>query len=125
MARTTSIDNEVFKYFTSIWGYNGVQRVFVFESNFRRTKVTGHFLRRNEISTFDYYFKETTDEITIFDRDANQPMWYAMGICATVIFMFVTYLVVANSRKRRYNTSATSSTEVQWHSQSFPTSTEI
>ena len=57
----------------------------------------------------DYYYyyrvncPEMKDEIVIFVRDANRPVWYGIAVGATVVFMVGVYLINKKKLGKRMN----------------------
>lgn len=77
----------------------------VFISQIRRTSVTGNYASDTNGLTYNYYFKPDVDEIVIFDRFANQTMWYVCALGATALFMLATYLFLRiQKRPDNFNT---------------------
>jgi len=75
---------------------------YIFASSIRRTNVPNS--TRSQITgNYDYVFDDSTDEVLIFDRFANQPIWYGIAVGAAGIFMIAAYLLFARAKKRRYN----------------------
>ena len=65
----------------------------------RRTDTNAYDSRRTpDLFGWEHVFitqaGEAPEDIVIFDRFANPPIWYAIGIVATMIFMLVLYLLV-------------------------------
>jgi len=120
-AKPDQINKEVEKWFGSALVSNVPEYVYLFESSFRRSSAEGAYKVVNNFSTFDYYYRasgdETVDQIVLFDRFENSPLWYAVAVGGTVLFMLLVYIIFANTRKKRYNDP--------WQSQSSPTSTGI
>jgi hypothetical protein len=80
--------------------------IYVLSSSFRRTKVDNTIGREQNGRTFDYVFmyggQNGTDEIVIFDRFANTPIWYGSALFACGIFIacaYVTFLKNCNRGK--------------------------
>jgi len=88
---------------------------FVLESPTRRTKIETSYKHENVGLHYMYYFRNDVDQIEIFDRYANQPIWYVIGLGGTFVFMGLIWLYF-KSKKRTIDA---------WRSQSFPTSTAI
>jgi len=108
-------------------GYRGYiksaepEYLYLFMSSFRRSEVTGTVSTSRAIDAYDYLFiygadERSVDQIKIFDRFANSPLWYVIAVAATIIFMIAAYFVFAKMKKMRYNGTC--------HLQSSPTSTE-
>ena len=74
------------------------EHIFVLRSSFRRTNVTGNYKNENMIIAHYYYFRgngeNVPEQVKLFDRFANQPIWYAIGLGATGIFMLGMYFVL-------------------------------
>jgi hypothetical protein len=76
--------------------------MYVFSSSFRRTEVKNTVNQEQIGRTFNYIFtygdQNGTDEIVIFDRFANTPIWYGLAVLTSGIFIAGTYIII--SRKR-------------------------
>jgi len=46
-----------------------------------------------------YYYIYDREYIELFDRFANQPIWYAIGLGATMIFMGGLYFMLKSKRQ--------------------------
>ena len=55
----------------------------------------------NEIIEHLYYFKDTPETIVLIDREPKPPIWYAVGIGGTIIFMGVIYVVFTIIQRRK------------------------
>jgi len=98
MNRTESINNAVAGY-ANLDATVLPEYVFVFPSTVRRTRVEGHYQRENNLIEFLYYFRADVEDIVIFDRMPNTPIWYVIGIGATIAFMLVVYMLFRVTRK--------------------------
>jgi len=103
--RTTEINNEILKLFT-LSPNNETLYAFVFRSWVKRSDVTGAYKMEDHFTFFDYYVRGSGENvpeyITVFDRRANTPIWYVIGVGATLVFMAVAYVVFrATSRQRK------------------------
>jgi len=72
-------------------------------SSFRRTS-TNATRTESHITSFDYIFRayspdQITEYIELFDRFANTPIWYVIGIAATAVFMAFVYIIFKNRQK--------------------------
>jgi len=102
--RTTEINNEILMFFT-LSPSNQTGYYYLLRAGTRQTSVTGAYKSVDNITSYDYYFNSDVDQITVYNRRPNTPMWYVVGACATVIFMLGAYFVfksVYNRRKVRY-----------------------
>ena len=95
---------QILSDFNNLFNDGGkVDMGYIFASDFRRTKTNAPEHENNLTSGFwQYYYGVTNDpadaqEIVIFDRFANTPIWYGVAIVATGLFMGAFYLM---SRKR-------------------------
>ena len=74
------------------------EHIYIFESDTRRTKMSGSYHTENTIAKYNYYYHadgtNAVTEIVVFDRFANQPLWYGLGLAATAIFMGGLYLIL-------------------------------
>jgi hypothetical protein len=70
----------------------------------RANRTTRTHTRTNAVETgivdrtFTYYFDPTQD-IEIFDRTPNTPVWYGIAVGVTAIAMITFYLIVRKKRK--------------------------
>ena len=84
-------------------GGGDVDYGYVFASSVRRTSTNAVEHEVDYASGYWYYYYGVTNnpadtqEIVIFDRRANTPIWYGVAIVATAVFMGLFYLF---SRKR-------------------------
>ena len=72
--------------------------VFVFASATRRSSVEGSYRTDRNVGEYIYYFNSSVEQIVIYDKFANSPMWYVTGIGATIVFMGIVYLAYINKR---------------------------
>ncbi|MCL2570383.1 MAG: hypothetical protein FWE16_04220 [Firmicutes bacterium] len=90
---------DIINHFTAQFGANkdDLTLVYVLASPIRRTSTNATSNQRT-IDTHFYFFESTyanmIDEIVVFDRFANTPIWYGIGVGATVIFMLVLYSIL-------------------------------
>ena len=103
----------------------GTDYYYLFETSFRRRIANTYHVVKSPYY-YGYYFSVDKDnphaiqQIEIFDRYSNSPIWYAIGVAATAIFMVIMYFIFAKSKKKSYTIA-----EVEpWQSQSSVTSTE-
>ncbi|MDR0461914.1 MAG: hypothetical protein LBG88_01100 [Christensenellaceae bacterium] len=81
------------------------QYYYVFNTGFRRSKVTGAYKKENLVIEYNYYFRGSGEDyptqIVVFDKFANQTAWYFTAFLATGVFMGVIYAVLRYSEKAR------------------------
>lgn len=70
------------------------ENFFVFRSTFRRSNVEGAYESRSTLAAFYYYFNSEAEYVVLFDRFANQPIWYAIGLLSAGVFMGGLFLVL-------------------------------
>ena len=75
---------------------------YIFASSHRRTRVEGATLERRGLAWF-YIFENYEDDIVIFDRFANTPIWYVIGVGATVIFMAGLWFILRRQKDQAQN----------------------
>ena len=63
----------------------------------RRHTWTNAVDSENDFVTYKYFF-DPNDDIVIFDRRANSPVWYFLAVVATAIAMVVFYFIVKKKR---------------------------
>ena len=97
--RTNNLVNWFYQEFSA---NTRVQNSVVLVSSFRRTRVDNSHRERH----FDgwWYFFDVDEygyleDIVIFDRFANTPAWYGVGVGATAVFMLILWLVLRNRRQ--------------------------
>jgi len=81
-----------------------IELVYILHSSFRRGSTNATSSRRNIAEgTWEYHFAitDTSDipPIIIVDRFANTPIWYAIGVGATIIFMLGIYIISKSKSK--------------------------
>jgi hypothetical protein len=64
----------------------------------RRHTDTNAVETTSNLGTYTYYF-DPEEDIVIFDRRANVPIWYGIAVLATGVAMVVFFLIVKNARK--------------------------
>ncbi|MCL2755482.1 MAG: hypothetical protein FWE45_00300 [Firmicutes bacterium] len=71
--------------------------IYVIGSSFRRTDTNATTSRRASNGDYYYYFAATSledvQDIVVFDRFANTPAWYGVGIGATLLFMGIFFIL--------------------------------
>ncbi|MCL2586809.1 MAG: hypothetical protein FWE31_01055 [Firmicutes bacterium] len=82
----------------SEFGGTGVQLFeYVFGSSIRRTSSNAEHIERYGDGWFHFFTPEHLAEydgyIIIFDRLANTPAWYGVGVAATLVFMLAVWLM--------------------------------
>ena len=82
---------------TASLNYTSVEYFFIFDSSMRRTSVPAAYKSENMIADYFYYFYgdsgTRTDEIVIFDRFQNDPIWYVLAVIGAGVFMVAVYLI--------------------------------
>jgi len=120
--RTTTLASPQSRFFnptaisTLLTGFNsafnqsgeGIHGGYVFLSNFRRTSVPAADKRVFDPATrvYEYqFFTATTlnNEIVIFDRFANTPMWYVVAVGGAIVVMAGFYLISRAISRNRMN----------------------
>ena len=107
MQRVNAINGEVEKW-VGISAITKVEHVFVFASSFRRTDVTGNYKMERDFSNYFYFFRgnsnaeseKVPENIVLFDRFANQPIWYVIGLGVTLIFGVGLYFGLRAGKKK-------------------------
>ena len=74
--------------FERIFGVSNIESeiTYLFVSAHRRTTTNADEIERHGLAWF-YIFGDLEEDIVLFDRFANTPIWYVIGVGATVIFM--------------------------------------
>jgi hypothetical protein len=83
---------------------DGYNLYYVLESQTRRSRLDAAYKSENKTTHYLYYFKPDAAEIEIFDRFANQPIWYALALVGTGAFMAICYGILKSRRKSVDNT---------------------
>ena len=88
----------------SEFGVGPETEYIVLETSLRFTSTNAHHIERAEDFNYIYYF-DPSNEIVLFIRQANTPIWYGIAVAATAVAMAGFYLAV---RKRKAaNTTTT------------------
>jgi hypothetical protein len=81
--------------------HKSVEYVYVLNISSRLTKAVGSYQHTDEISEHHYFFKDTVEKIVLFDRYENPPIWYAVGIGGTIVFMGAVYGIFTVIQRRK------------------------
>jgi hypothetical protein len=92
-----------------------VKDMFIFESPYRRSDVAGAKYE-NAFYIFYYYLgtAEQNPEIVIFDRFANQPIWYLLALLGTAAVVGISWAIFAFFRSRKTETTLASDKPAGW-----------
>ena len=103
MSSIHRVETRVRSQFTNI-GEN-FEKFYVFQSAIRRSTMDNAYRSENMISHFNYFFRScgetAVQEIVIFDRFANQPMWYIIAVGGRVVFMTGFYFILRPRKVRQ------------------------
>jgi len=83
----------------------------------RRSKTNAN-LAENEFGTYSYYFKISADlqnEVVIFDRRANTPIWYGIAVGVTAVAMVGFYFIAKQLRKPRGSADESGQDQYPYH----------